>query len=85
MELKTFTPYVQGETAASNPLRAYMQISLEEAAAFDKLPRVPDSEPMEVFDEVSQQSYFVRPASCGGNCFCAAEIVRKGNRTEKHY
>lgn len=84
-DLVTFTPYVIGESESANPLRAYMQISAEDSAKVNALPKVPNGEPVEVFDVVSQQSYFVRPAACGGRCFCGAEIVRKGNRTNEHF
>ena len=80
-----FTPYMPGEREPDNPLRAYMQISKEDKGRIDALPERTNADTVEVFDIVSQQSYIVRRADCGGNCYCAAEIVCKGNRTERHY
>lgn len=79
-----FTPFVIGADA-TNPLRAYMQISKADKARFAELPKDASDQTVEVFDAVSQQSYIVRRASCGGSCYCAAEIVKKGSRTERHY
>lgn len=83
-EGELFTPFVPGADAA-NPLRAYMQISKADKTRFAELPKNANDQTIEVFDVVSQQSYVVRRASCGGSCYCAAEIVAKGNRTERHY
>lgn len=84
-ETVLFTPYIRGEREPDNPLRAYMQISKEDKARFEALPIGSNRLSTEVFDTVSQQSYVVRRADCGGNCYCAAEIVGKGSRTEPHY
>lgn len=83
-ERELFTPFV-ADTDAANPLRAYMQISKSDKARFAELPENTNEQTVEVFDIVSQQSYIVRRASCGGSCYCAAEIVKTGSRTERHY
>jgi hypothetical protein len=83
-ETVLFTPNVT-DADAGNPLRAYMQISKADKAAFAELPEGESRQTVEVFDTVSQQSYIVRRASCGGSCYCAAEIVGKGLRTEQHW
>lgn len=84
-ETVLFTPYIRGEREPRNPLRAYMQLSKEDKAKFEELPKNGNAATVEVFDTVSQQSYVVRRADCGGRCYCAAEIVGKGSRTEPHY
>lgn len=74
-EERLFTPFAGRSTCPA--LRAYMKISEQDMAAFDALPQGRSEGTVDVFDTVSQRTYRVRRASCGGSCYCAAEIAKE--------
>jgi hypothetical protein len=71
VEHHLFTPFV----GRGRMLRAHMEISESDYANFNGLPKGGTVATVRVFDLVSQSYYTVRRASCGSDCFCAAEIV----------
>lgn len=66
-----FTPFISGHTQ----LRAHMELSDEDHAKFDSLTPNSNKDVVEIYDELSMESYSVRRAACNLDCFCAAEIV----------
>ncbi len=75
---RIFTPFV-GTTGDHHRDRAEMLITASDIQRFDSLPRQQAHDVISVFDAYSQEHYYVRRATCGGGCFCAAEIVDSGD------
>lgn len=75
MSTDTVSLYPYADSSTSERLK--LEISRADLDKFKRIPRMPNQEPAQVYDHTTQKHYWVRPACCGADCFCAAEVVTR--------
>lgn len=73
---RIFTPRIIEGTYPGKTMtdgRAVMSLGAEDRRRYDEMPRYPEVDPIKVTDLNTNTQWWVRPADCGADCFCAAE------------